>query len=487
MSNQDTHPNLELQTSSEDSAVDSSNLESELESLSPKRNPRRFIVPLILGLLVLGGLGWVLFNRVILPILMFSQMKPPPPISVPVGQAKATTVEESSDYAATLDSRQSVTLQPKVPGQISAIYVKAGDRVQAGDNLIQIEADQQRAQVASRGAGVNTAAAEVDTARADVDNARDTLRSLQAKQASAQANVQLNQSDYKRFDALYKAGATSLQSLEQKRNAIQTAQAELNQAKADVRAQQSAIARAEAQVVRNQQAVAQARANVSEGRAQLRDYTITAPFSGAVGNIAAKLGDTVSATTQLLTLTQNQQLEVQIQVPLERSAALRQGQLVKLLNDQGKTVRTGQISFIAPNVDPATQSVQAKAIFTNVGDTLRTSQFVRARVVWNQRSGLLVPTTAISRLGGKDFIFVATPFQSSGCKAVAQAEGGGPPVKVEPTQTVAAQKLIRLGKIIGNDQEVLEGLDLGDRIVTSGILQLQNCLPITAEKPVGAG
>jgi RND family efflux transporter MFP subunit len=485
MSNQDTRSNLDLQASSKDSADDSSSLESELQSLPSPRGPRRFIVPLILGLLVVGGLGWVLFNRVILPILMFSQMAPPPPIAVPVGQPKATTVEESSDYAATLDSRQSVVLQPKVPGQISAIYVKAGDRVQAGDNLIQIEADQQRAQVASRGASVNTAAAEVETARADVESARDTLRSLQAKQASAQANVQLNQSDYKRFEELYKAGATSLQSLEQKRNAIQTAQAELKQAKADVQAQQSAIARAQAQVVRNQQAVAQARADVSEGRAQLRDYTITAPFSGTVGNIAAKLGDTVSATTQLLTLTQNQQLEVQIQVPLERSAALRQGQLVKLLNDQGKAVKTGQISFIAPNVDPATQSVQAKAIFTNLGDTLRTSQFVRARVVWNRRSGLLVPTTAISRLGGKDFIFVAQPFQSSGCKAVAQAEGGGPPVKVEPTQTVAAQKLIRLGKIIGNDQEVLEGLDLGDRIVTSGILQLQNCLPIAAEKPVG--
>jgi multidrug efflux pump subunit AcrA (membrane-fusion protein) len=488
MSNQDTRSNLDLQASAEDFAVDSPSLESELQPLSPKRGLQRFIVPLILGLLVLGGLGWVLFNRVILPILMSSQMAPPPPpIAVPVGQAKATTIEESSDYAATLDSRQSVTLQPKVPGQISAIYVKAGDRVQAGDNLIQIEAEQQQAQVASKGAGVKTAAAEVETARADVENARDTLNSLKAKQASAQANVQLNQSDYRRFQSLYKAGATSLQSLEQKRNAIQTAQAELNQAKADVKAQESAIARAEAQVVRNQQAVAQARADVSEGRAQLRDYTITAPFSGVVGNIAAKLGDTVSATTQLLTLTQNQQLEVQIQVPLERSASLQQGQLVKLLNDQGKAVRTGQISFIAPNVDPATQSVQAKAIFTNLGDTLRTSQFVRARVVWNRRSGLLVPTTAISRLGGKDFIFVAKPFQSSGCKAVAQGEGGGPPAKIDPNQTVAAQKLIRLGKIIGNDQEVLEGLEVGDRIATSGILQLQNCLPIAAEKPVGSG
>jgi RND family efflux transporter MFP subunit len=451
----------------------------------PKRGLRRFLLPGAVGLLLLGGVGWILFNRVILPLLMAGQMPPPPPISVPLGPVKATTIEDSSDYAATLDSRQSITVQPKVSGRISAIYVKAGDRVQAGAKLIQIDADEQRAQVASRRAGVNTAAAEVESARADVANAEDTLRSLQAKQASAQANVQLNQDDYKRFQSLFKAGATSKQSLDEKRNAIQTARAELNQAKADVQAQRSAIARAKSQVVRNQQAVAQARANVSEGSAQLRDYTITAPFSGVVGNIPAKLGDTVSATTALLTITQNNQLEVQLQIPLERSSTLRQGQLVKLLNDKGQAVRSGQISFIAPNVDPATQSVQAKAVFANVGDVLRTSQFVRARMIWSTRSGLLVPTTAISRLGGKDFIFVAQSYQSSGCKAAAQT--GGPPAKVEPTQMVAAQKLIKLGKIIGNNQEVLEGLSPGDRIVTAGILQLQNCLPIATATPVKPG
>ena len=121
MSSQNTDQNLELKPSAE---LSNHAHGSELltPSLPPQSNSRRFLVPLILGLLVLGGVGWVLFNRVILPILMFSNMAPPPPLAVPLGQAKVTTVEESSDYAATLDSRQSVTLQPKVPGQISTIF-----------------------------------------------------------------------------------------------------------------------------------------------------------------------------------------------------------------------------------------------------------------------------------------------------------------------------------------------------------------------------
>ncbi|MBE9011654.1 efflux RND transporter periplasmic adaptor subunit [Pseudanabaenaceae cyanobacterium LEGE 13415] len=448
---------------------------------SPKNPPprwQRFLVPALVGLAALGGLGWILFNRLILPLMIASQMKPQP-TPVPLANPKASTIEDSSDYAATLDSRQSVTLQPKVSGQIASILVRPGQRVEAGQPLIQIDSAQQRAQVASRQSATQTAQAEVETARADVDSASETLRSLQAQRTTAQSNVRLAQQEYDRFVRLQKEGATSQQIVDQRLNALQTAQAALRQADADIAGQRAAIQRAEANVGRNQRAVEQAQANTAEGVAQLDDYTITAPFSGIVGDIPVKVGDTVSNAnpTNLLTITQNDQLEIQIQVPLERASALRTGLPVRLLNDQNQPVQNGQISFISPNVDPATQSVQVKARFANAGG-LRTSQFVRARVVWSNRPGVLVPTTAISRLGGRDFLFVASPFEASGCEAPAASPGGGRPAEVSPDQMVAAQKPVKLGKIIGNDQEILEGVTQNDRIVTSGILQLQNCAPI---------
>lgn len=466
--------------------LDKSSADPEQAIAQPK-SPRwkRFAFPIVIGLLLVAGVGWVIVNRIVMPLLMFSQMKPPPPTAVTVGRPKVTRIEDSSDYAATLDSRQAVTLQSRVAGQIAAIYVRAGDPVSAGTRLVQIDADEQRAQVASRNAAVNTAIAEIESAQADVSSAEDTLRSLQARKEAAKANVQLNQEEFNRFQQLYQAGASSKQTLDQRRNAIQTAKAELSQIDADIQAQRSAIIRAKAQVARNQRAVQQAQANVAEGRAQLRYYTITAPFSGVVGDIPAKVGDVVDATTRLLTITQNQQLEVQLQIPLERADQLRRGLPVKLLDSQGKPVRTGQISFISPNVNADSQSVLAKAVFTNVGNSLRTSQFVRSRVIWSTRPGVTVPTSAISRLGGKDFVFLAKPLSASGCKTAAQGQGGGPPgaeAKVSPSQLVAAQQLIQLGKIVGSDQEVLEGVSASDRVITTGILQLQNCLPIAEGK-----
>jgi multidrug efflux pump subunit AcrA (membrane-fusion protein) len=488
MSSHNVEPSQDYAVFAEDAApsppIASEQLYSEDMTLD-EPGKRRWLLTLLGGVLLLGGIGWVLFNRIVLPVLMFSQMKPPPPIAVPLSQPLTTMVEDSSDYAATLDSRQSISVLPKVSGRITAIYVQSGDRVQRGEPLLQVDSDVQQAQVASRRAGVNTAAAEVNASIADVASAKETLQSLQAQQRVAEANVKFNQEEYQRYQDLFNAGATSRQSLSQKLNAIQTAQAQLSQAKADVQAQKAAVLRAQAQVVRNQEAVAQAQADVFTSRVQLQGFTVTAPIAGVVGNIPAKLGDLVTTSTTLLTLSRNEQLEVQLQIPLERSGVLRQGQTVKLLDENGKALRSGQISFISPTVDSATQSVQAKAVFANGDNTLRPSQFVRARVVWSVRPGLLVPTTAISRLGGKDFIFVAAPFRASGCKALAQGQGGGggAPVKADPNQMVAAQKLIRLGKIIGNNQEVLSGLQASERIVTSGILQLQNCLPIASTSP----
>ncbi|MBD2075766.1 efflux RND transporter periplasmic adaptor subunit [Phormidium sp. FACHB-592] len=456
--------------------------DSERDPQPPRKGWRRFLVPALIMAAILGGVGWIVFNRFIMPILIFTSMKPQL-TEVELSQPKTAPIADSSDYAANLDSRQSVTLQPRVSGQIAAIYVRAGDRVEAGTPIIQIDAAQQRAQVAGRDAAVESAATDITAAQAEVVSARETLRSLQARRIANLSDVQLNQSEYQRYQDLFTQGASSKQVLDQRLNALQTARANLSQTEADIQAQQSIISRSQATVAKSQRALQQAQANVTEGQAELQYYTIKAPFSGVVGNIPVKVGDFVDNASPLLRITQNEQLEVQMQIPLERSSALRLGLPVQLLDEKGKVLQTGKLSFIAPDVDASTQSVQAKAVFNNSSGALRTSQFARVRVVWATRPGVLVPTTAISRLAGKNFVFVGTPFKASGCKAASAGEGAPPPTNVDPNQLVIAQKPVQLGRIVGNDQEVLDGLSASDRIATSGILSLQNCLLIQAAAP----
>jgi multidrug efflux pump subunit AcrA (membrane-fusion protein) len=479
MNAEDTNQVRSLESSEE--RIDSTGQNEDLEDnpQPPQKGMRRFLLPGALGLLLLGIVGWVVARNILLPLYFLSQMKPQL-TQVQVANPKAAPIEDSSDYVATLDSRQSVTLQPRVSGQVSTILVRAGDRVQAGTPLIQIDASEQRALVNSREAAVSSAAADVESAQADVANARDTLESLRASRASAQADLQLRQREYERNRELFNQGAISRQTLDERENALRVARAELNEVDANIRAQQSTINRAQSGVSRNQRLLDQARANVNEVGAQLQYYTITAPFTGIVGDIPVKEGDFVNNSTQLLNFTQNEQLEVEIAVPIERATDVRQGQRVQLLDSQNKVLQAGRVSFIAPNVDPQAQSVLVKAVFDNPGGRLRAEQYTRARIIWETRPGVLVPTSIISRLGGRDFIFVAVPFKNSGCKELAASGFGGPggDQKVDPEQIVAAQKPVKLGKIIGNDQEVLEGVSASDRVVTSGILSLQNCTAI---------
>ena len=65
---------------------------------------RRFLIPALIVLALLGGVGWIVFNRVILPMMLAGQMKTPP-TPVPLANPKTAPISDSSDYAASLDSR----------------------------------------------------------------------------------------------------------------------------------------------------------------------------------------------------------------------------------------------------------------------------------------------------------------------------------------------------------------------------------------------
>ncbi len=362
-------------------------------------------------------------------------------VPVPIAAVETGTVTDSSDYVANLQSRQSVTLQPRVDGYVQEIYVKAGDRVEAGAPILRIDPAKQQA-------ALQQSVAVVASSQADFESARATLAQLQAAKESTLSSLDFNQKEFKRYSDLASQGAIAKQKLDEVSNSLRNARAELGKIDAQITAQQANINSAATRIEAS-------RSGAIQQEVQLDFYTVTAPFEGIVGDIPIKVGDNVNSTTQLTTVTQNQVLEVQISVPVENAPRLKMGQPVELLDTQDKPLIKGNIAFISPNINPQTQSVLVKANFNNANNQLKANQFVRARLIWSSRSGVLVPTSAISRLGGQDFVFVAE-------------------TSPDGKSLIANQKPVKLGKITGNNQEVLEGLTAKDKIVTGNILQLRN-------------
>jgi multidrug efflux pump subunit AcrA (membrane-fusion protein) len=101
-------------------------------------------------------------------------------------------------------------------------------------------------------------------------------------------------------------------------------------------------------------------------------------------------------------------------------------------------------------------------------------------VIWNQRQGVVVPATAITRLGGQNFVFVAQQAPPQKQQSQEQSERAQP-------ELIARQKPVKLGNIQGNNYQVLEGLKPGERLVVSGLLNLRDGAPITPESATQEG
>ncbi|MDP5016846.1 MAG: efflux transporter periplasmic adaptor subunit, partial [Dolichospermum sp.] len=128
-------------------------------------------------------------------------------------------------------------------------------------------------------------------------------------------------------------------------------------------------------------------------------------------------------------------------------------------------IGNSSIFFISPNITNNSQSILVKALYNNANGQLRADQLIRAKVIWNRRSGVLIPTTAISRIAGETFVFVA--------------QTGKSPEGI--SQLIARQKQVKLGNIKGNDYQVISGLQKDEKLIISGVQNLRDGLPIIPE------
>lgn len=325
----------------------------------------------------------------------------PQAFPVKVVTAEARMVPQSTDYLATLKSRNSSALQPQVEGDITKIFVHSGEHVQSGTPLLEIDPRKQEA----------------------------TVNNQEAAHQSKQAVLAQAKIDLDRKKQLYASGIVAKADLD-------AAQSAYNAAKADADALE---------------------ASIREQKVQLRYYTVNAPTDGIVGDIPVKVGDHVNSQTMLTTLDHGGVLEAYVYIPAEKSKDVRMGMPVDLLDDAGNPVQRTKISFISPRVDPDSQTLLVKTQVPNPQMRFRNAQQVHARVVWSESKQPVIPVTAVSRLSGKLFAFVA--------------EGQG-------QQEVARQRVIQVGDLVGNDYVVLQGIQPGDKIIVSGVQMLADGMPV---------
>ena len=328
---------------------------------------------------------------------------------------------------------QAVTLQPS-PVERATEYV--GTLKSRRSTTIQPQAEGFITRIHTRaGARVNAGAVLMEI---DAGRQRAAVASLESVRAARQADVALARQQAERAKALLDVGATSQAEYEQAQAALKTAEAQLGALDAQIR----------------------------EQRVELGYHRVTAPSAGVVGDIPVREGDRVTRATVLTTIDAAEGLELNINVPVQQASNLRLGLPVRVVDDNGAPLADLAISFVAGSVDEGTQSVLVKAPIPANQGRFRADQFVRARIVWNADPGLTVPLVAAVRINGQYFVFV---------------------VEDKDGMTVARQRAVQLGEVVGNDYVVLSGLQPGERLIVSGVQKIGDGAPVSIQPAAPAG
>jgi membrane fusion protein, multidrug efflux system len=231
------------------------------------------------------------------------------------------------------------------------------------------------------------------------------MRDIQARQTQAQAVSDQTSQDLKRYDQLLERKLISQQEYDR---------------------------------IKSQADIAQA--NLSEARAMFSYARVVAPFAGTVTQKMADLGDLTVPGQPLFTIEEDANLRLVVSIPESRQNRIKIGDSLIVAVPSIDTALTGMVAEMSNGADPASRSFEAKISLPAVAG-LRAGQYGRLQVPADSASGLFVPTSAIIRRGQLEL-------------AYAVSDSGK-----------AALRLIRTGRTIGDNTEVLSGLSPQERVI----------------------
>jgi len=203
-------------------------------------------------------------------------------------------------------------------------------------------------------------------------------------------------------------------------------------------------------------------ARVASARARVNDTVIRAPFAGRVGLRRVSVGSLISPGTVITTLDDTSTVKLDFTVPETFLPVVKPGlEITARSVAYPDTSFAGRVSSIDSRVDPATRSVTVRALLPNPQGLLKPGMFLTTRLSRGAIDALLVPEQALVPEGGEMFVFVVT-------------------------DDTVEKRRIRVGERRVGDVQVVEGLAIGDVVVTEGTQKLRDGGAVKLQQAVPA-
>lgn len=255
----------------------------------------------------------------------------------------------SEPVPASVEAREATIISSRLLARITAIHVRAGDYVEQGQLLLELEKTDLQARARQ---------------------AADRVRSVEARLTEAEQNL-------KRAEELHQRGLIAV--------------AARDAARADAAALQADLS--------------SARQALQEAEAALGFSDIRSPMAGRVVDRFAEPGDTASPGGKLLSLYNPFSLWVEAQVREQLALQLQMGQALEVEIPTLEQTYAATIEEIVPAADPGSRSFLVKAVLPSAQNLLP-GMYARLLVPAGDRQRLLVPADRVARVGQLDVLWV---------------------------------------------------------------------------------
>jgi multidrug efflux pump subunit AcrA (membrane-fusion protein) len=316
-----------------------------------------------------------------------------PARQVDVQRVAQQVVHRSIDVVGTLTGEDEVTVSSEAEGRVDRIAADLGDRVRAGEVLVQLDheklqymVDQQRAALAQA------------LAKYGVDASGAPLADLKATPDVQKAAAALAQADeaWKRADALQRRQLLPTQQLDDAEAARETAKASYAAALQNARDLRASID------------ATQATLRLAER--ELRDAEIRAPFDGYVSKRLVSPGQFVAVHTAIMDIVRVDPLKLTTEVPERMTPWVKVDQAMAITVDAfpGRVFR-GAVARISPSVNQQTRAFPLEGRVPNADGALKPGTFARVRITSDLTEEILtVPAAALQYRYGVNRLFLLT-------------------------------------------------------------------------------
>jgi multidrug efflux pump subunit AcrA (membrane-fusion protein) len=380
-----------------------------------------------------------------------------PPAPVRVSPAIKGSIRLIINTDAVLFPRDQANIVPKISAPVKRFLVNRGDHVKQGQLLAELESrDLAAAEQESRGQYQQAESNYRSTTAAGVP---EQMTKAQTDVSAARENLDASKKLLDNRQQLLTQGALARKLVDDAQVAYAQAKAQFDTTQEHLRALES-VGRQE-QIATAAAQVAAAKGHYESAQAQSSYAEIRSPITGVITDRPLYTGEMATTGAPLLTVMDVSKVVARVNVAQDQAKNIKVGSDATLTPTDGGELVTGKVTIVSPATDVNSTTVQVWVQADNPGERLRAGESVHVSIVAATLDGAtLVPSSAIL-----------------------PNDEGETTVLIVDDKDIAHEKVVQIGVREPEMVQIVAGVEVGQRVVTSGGLGLEDKSKVRVMKP----